>query len=351
MNKIGLIYNLNSPRVEKIKPYLQKEFEILEAHDYEETLTLLHKHFEELSNLVIDNPANKGQIKGILKLISNINTYMFSLPVVILTDPENMELDDDYLKSPAVSLISTADTETVIMSRIRNSIRFSNSTSFDDFSNMLSSLPSLVYVKDTNGRYAFCSKRWHHFASNESIRGKTDFEIRKNFENAKIAVAADKEVVRTGQGKDYLIKEISDEGVDYLQIIKEPLKNSKGEVYGIIAIINNVTDQELLRQELRAKSITDQLTGLYNRSYFEEFMDKWPGETTFPVTIVSADCDDLTQINDAFGHGSGDKYICYTRDALHESLPEGSLLFRMGGDEFLAVVPNTNKKQAEEIVN
>jgi diguanylate cyclase (GGDEF)-like protein len=51
-------------------------------------------------------------------------------------------------------------------------------------------------------------------------------------------------------------------------------------------------------------------------------------------------------INDAYGHTAGDAYICFARDAIQEHLPEDSFLFRMGGDEFLVICPETDKKGA-----
>lgn len=137
---------------------------------------------------------------------------------------------------------------------------------------------------------------------------------------------------------------------DYLQIIKEPLKDENDKVYGIIAIINNVTTSELLRQELREKSITDQLTGVYNRMYFEELSKTKQDNLEYPLTVISVDCDDLKNINDQFGHAAGDRYICYARDAIKECIGDNSFLFRMGGDEFLALVPKTDKQQAKELL-
>ena len=131
--------------------------------------------------------------------------------------------------------------------------------------------------------------------------------MRKSKENARIAREADMKVISSGRGSNYVIKEEDDEGIDYLQIIKEPVKNEKGEVTGIIAIVNNVTDSELLKQELRKKSITDPLTELYNRYYYEELEAEYKNKMTIPITVISADCDGLKRINDKYGHAAGDK--------------------------------------------
>lgn len=351
MEKIIFLYDNDSPRVEQLRGILVKDFEVLLTHDKNEIMYILKESFDDLSVLVVDNPSNKKYLDEVFEYIKEKDNYMFSLPVLVLTDVEHMKKDDKYLNFPVVDIIFYNDTEEIAVRRIKNAIALANSTSFDAFSEMLTVLPSLVYLKDRRGRYAFMSQKMHHLHNSiESVRGKTDFDIRKDKHNAELARQTDLEVISTGRGKSYIIKEEDERGIEYLQVIKEPLKKN-GEVYGIIAIINNVTSEELLRQELREKSITDQLTGLYNRAYFEE-LTHWEGkDLKFPITIITADCDDLKQINDKYGHTAGDQYIRYATEALKESLPEKAVIFRMGGDEFLAVIPETDNEEAKVLVN
>ena len=352
MKKVGILFSEKSERLDFLMSILKEEYEILEMHNQEDIMILLSKSFDEVSVLLVDRPSNKEYINEVFDFIDKNNSFMFSMPVILLTDKEHIEEDDKYLSSHVVGLVTEVDTERTIKQRIENTIKFANSSSFGDFSDMLTALPCLIYLKDKRGRYAFCSQHWHHlYDKNESIRGKTDFQIRKDPNNARIARESDLEVLNTGKGKNYIIKESDDEGTEYLHIIKEPLKDKKGNVNGIIAIINDVTDEELLRQELRKKSITDQLTGLYNRMYFEEIAQSKVGKLDLPLTIISSDCDDLKVINDKYGHAAGDEYICCARSALQDVLPDKAYIFRMGGDEFLAVVPNTSKEQGAALTN
>ena len=351
MEKIVFLCDKQSPRIGQLHNILVNDYDVLLTYDKNEIMSLLEKSFDDLSVIIVDNPSSKKYINDVLAYIKNRNNYMFSLPVLVLTDLENMDSDDKYLHNPVVDIIFFNDTEEIAVRRIENAVTLANSTSFDAFSEMLTVLPSLIYLKDRRGRYAFMSQKMHHLYSNvESVRGKTDLEVRKDKHNAQLAMESDQEIIRTGVGKNYIIKEEDETGVEYLQVIKEPLKKNR-DVYGIIAIINNVTEEELLRQELREKSITDQLTGLYNRAYFEE-LTHWEGkDLKFPITIISADCDGLKQINDIYGHAAGDQYICFARDALKNALPENAVVFRMGGDEFLAVVSETDEEEAQKLVN
>ena len=353
MIKVAVLYSEKSKRLDFLLDILKRRYKTIQFRNEKEVMCALDNDFDNISILIVDRPSTIPYFEKIRECVSANNSYMFSMPIIIASDSEHIEKDDAYLEPPVVGIINEFDTERIITQRIDNTIKFANSSSFSDFSNMLTALPSLIYLKDSRGRYAFCSKHWFHiYKDNESIRGKTDFEIRKDNKNAKIAREADLEVIRSGVGKSYVIKESNEEeGTEYLQIIKEPLKDEKGNVTGIIAIINNVTDEEILRQELREKSITDQLTGLYNRMYFEEVSQQKAKVFKYPVTVISCDCDDLKIINDKFGHAAGDKYICLARDVLKDVLPKNSYLMRMGGDEFLAIVPNTSDEEGMKLVN
>lgn len=351
MKNILFLFEKESSRSQYLISTIKDEYNIISVHSFEDAK-------EELNNypvaFIVDKPSSLSYAKELFTYVEEKNDFIFTFPVIILTDKESSEKDDQYLSQAVVGIILEGTSQRIVLQRIKNTIKFANSTGFDDFSRMLNVLPSLVYLKDRKGRYVFCSQHWHHLydhlRSEDSIRGKTDLDIRKDKNNARIAMESDMKVINTGKGTNYIIREEDDEGVDYLQIIKEPLRNNKGEIVGIIAIINNVTDSELLRQELRKKSITDQLTGLYNRFYFEELSKDNSKKLNKPITIISADCDGLKKINDKFGHLAGDEYICFAKEAIKESLPDNAAIFRMGGDEFLAVLPGVNRNKASEYV-
>ena len=350
-NKIVFAYTEPSTRSKYLIDLLGDEFDLTITTSCEEITQVIHESFDTIEALIIDHPAGHPDIGRLFKYVEEHNSYMFTLPILILTEPSMLEDDDKYLSELVIGMIVQGESKRTVLQRIKNTIRFSNSRSFDEFSNMLKVLPSLIFVKDINGRYAFSSDVWKHInGDRQSIRGLTDFDIRKSKANAQLAHDNDMKVIQTGKGMEYVIKEDDEDGTEYFHVYKEPLKDENGKVYGIIAIINNVTNEELLKKDLRVKSITDQLTGLYNRSYFEELKEKYEKESVLPITFISADCDGLKKINDKFGHSSGDKYICFARDLLLECLPKQAFLFRMGGDEFLALIPGMRAYQANKLV-
>lgn len=106
-----------------------------------------------------------------------------------------------------------------------------------------------------------------------------------------------------------------------------------------------------LYEERRLSSITDPLTGLYNRRGLEELVAPtwaqrcWRGDA---VTILSFDMDNLKPINDTHGHSAGDAALQMVAEALRRLDWEGAVSARIGGDEFLTFLPDCDEQQAME---
>lgn len=156
---------------------------------------------------------------------------------------------------------------------------------------------------------------------------------------------SDLEIIRTGKGMDYVIEEKADGISEYLEIIKRPVKDENGRNSGIIALINNVTERELQRISLEEKAMCDELTGFNNRHGFENYI-RCVEDRGSIMSVISADCNDLKIINDTYGHYVGDEYIRMTAVMFRTVLPENVQLFRVGGDEFVIILPSVGEKTA-----
>lgn len=93
----------------------------------------------------------------------------------------------------------------------------------------------------------------------------------------------------------------------------------------------------------------DKLTGLYNRDFFEEELSRLDTKRQLPISIIVGDINGLKLINDAFGHQMGDKTLEKAAEILTSTFRKEDILCRVGGDEFIALLPKTSKDTALEI--
>ena len=122
---------------------------------------------------------------------------------------------------------------------------------------------------------------------------------------------------------------------------------------GALSNIHKRDELMLLYEERRLSSITDVLTRLLNRRGLEEQLALlWPQlcARREHVVFVSFDMDRLKQINDTYGHQAGDLAIRLTGNAIRKAAPKEAILARIGGDEFLAVLPRANLQAAEQYI-
>jgi len=105
--------------------------------------------------------------------------------------------------------------------------------------------------------------------------------------------------------------------------------------------------QELKRLQINAA--TDPLTGLYNRRLFEEYFDKELNRARRygqQLSLVIMDLHQLKEVNDRYGHPQGDQVLQAAASTLRKSLRTSDYAFRIGGDEFALLLPQTEPEQA-----
>ncbi len=111
---------------------------------------------------------------------------------------------------------------------------------------------------------------------------------------------------------------------------------------------------DMMRDQLHVglqAAVIDQLTGLYNRRYAIPFLERLINSAnregrTFSVMV--ADLDHFKRINDRYGHAVGDAVLTHVSEVLRSNLRDEDLIARIGGEEFLIVVPDTSHEQARQ---
>ncbi len=173
---------------------------------------------------------------------------------------------------------------------------------------------------------------------------------------------------RPGRSKKAKVQD-DDEGKS---IVSVPLR-SKGETLGVLGVVGmnafTLDDMRLLEtvgdqiavavenaqllDKLNELSITDELTGLFNRRHFYEVIESETDRTRRygrSISLAMIDLDGFKKYNDKFGHASGDVILTDFAKVLHEVLRKSDTAFRYGGDEFIVILPATNAERAKEVI-
>lgn len=145
----------------------------------------------------------------------------------------------------------------------------------------------------------------------------------------------------------------------HINVQVTPLRDSRSKFIGRILVLRNVTamknieaelrDQlnrnEALRRELQEQAVRDPLTGLFNRRFLEETLTQELAQAArgkAAVVLCMIDIDHFKAINDNFGHGVGDQVIRMLADFLQAETRAGDVVCRVGGEEFVVVMPGAS---------
>lgn len=115
-----------------------------------------------------------------------------------------------------------------------------------------------------------------------------------------------------------------------------------------------ILESRMLMDVLRQRNLVDGLTGLYNRKYLDEFVEKtMPKElaqdTTYAVMFL--DIDYFKMINDTYGHDAGDAILQKLSKTMQENITNEEFIIRFGGEEFLIIMRNPTEQSAQELAN
>jgi diguanylate cyclase (GGDEF)-like protein/PAS domain S-box-containing protein len=125
-------------------------------------------------------------------------------------------------------------------------------------------------------------------------------------------------------------------------------------VNGWVLTVRDVTDRQALQEELSYQAFHDALTGLANRQLFGDRLAhalRRRDGATEPLVVLFLDLDDFKDVNDALGHGLGDRMLVTVAERISAAVREGDSAARLGGDEFAVLMENADLATAHEVAD
>jgi diguanylate cyclase (GGDEF)-like protein/PAS domain S-box-containing protein len=137
------------------------------------------------------------------------------------------------------------------------------------------------------------------------------------------------------------------------EIVTSPIRASNGTTTGYICISRDITERKRAEEELEYMATHDVLTGLPNRTLFNDRLSmalKQAERSEKNVAVMMLDLDYFKDVNDSFGHSMGDQLLRAVGSRLTEVLRRGDTVARIGGDEFLLLLPDMGKVEHTTII-
>ena len=118
-----------------------------------------------------------------------------------------------------------------------------------------------------------------------------------------------------------------------------------------MGFVSDITEKKMTEGKLLYLSYHDHLTDIHNRRYFEQKLKDLDSTENLPLSIIMCDVNGLKLVNDSFGHDSGDRLLKKTAETIKKVCREGDIVARVGGDEFVLLLPKTSANESVEIAN
>jgi diguanylate cyclase (GGDEF)-like protein/PAS domain S-box-containing protein len=124
-----------------------------------------------------------------------------------------------------------------------------------------------------------------------------------------------------------------------------------GIIRYVLGVAEDISERKAAQDKVWYVSSHDQLTGLFNRAYFEAEVVRMEKSRHYPISILCVDIDDLRSANDSQGHEAGDALLKRTAQILQESFRSEDIIARVGGDEFAVILLATGNASSEAILS
>lgn len=218
---------------------------------------------------------------------------------------------------------------------------------------LMSYVPDPIFFKDLSGRYLRINRAdsiLMGLAHPDEAVGKTDEDLTSP-EVASARMADDQRIMKERAPVVDRIESImgANGELRWFSTTKGPTFDAEGNVSGVVGVSRDVTERKLLEEKLAHHALHDALTGLPNRMLFSTQIEHaflLSARTHDPLAVLFVDLDEFKVVNDSFGHACGDRLLVVIAERLRLCARAGDTVARIGGDEFIVLLENSNVQQA-----
>ncbi len=278
-----------------------------------------------------------------------------------ITDRKRMEEEEYELRTMAEALSDSA-------------AALNNSLNLDDVLDRIIDNVELVLQHDTVGiimldetRCFARLTRYHDNHGNQNAKEELQFSILEARNLREMQISGEPLIIADTQEYEGWVEtesgawirsvlgapiKVKQEVIGFLSISRaEPNSFSQKDAERLKAFVNYAgiaIENAHLYEEVSRLALTDPLTGIFNRTFFQAELARLEGSRSFPISILVADLDNMKMTNDTFGHTAGDELLKITARSLQSIFRSDEIIARIGGDEFAVLLPGNDEVKANE---
>ncbi len=252
------------------------------------------------------------------------------------------EFDTDGIPLVSIGTVTDITKEVEYLHQIQKSEFTLNS--------IINATDDLLFFKDKDFNYLGCNEAFLKFVgkTKEDMISHNDFELFSEdmaslFREMDITVLEKNEICSNYEWIKYPNGEKK-----YLLTKKIPFHYTKEDV-GILGISRDITELHLSQKKIKEQSYIDELTKLHNRKSYNEHIEELVSlkkRYGTPFSMVMYDIDNFKAVNDTYGHKVGDIVLTKMSELITSLLRESDYIFRIGGEEFIILLTETNLENA-----
>jgi diguanylate cyclase (GGDEF)-like protein/PAS domain S-box-containing protein len=213
---------------------------------------------------------------------------------------------------------------------------------------------SLVLGMNSAGKIDLCNRRMMDFLGLEDkeILNQYFWEVQKLIENNESLKIFN--LLHDANNHDNEEFEIEIEEDKCYFIVDSYMLENDGFISGKMIVLRNITERKEMEHKLKELSITDELTRLYNRRYFEtKFREEIIRSERYnhPLSLIMMDLDHFKNINDTHGHSVGDQVLKRVSSVIMETVRVTDICARLGGEELAVLLPETDGEETYKVAN
>lgn len=218
-------------------------------------------------------------------------------------------------------------------------------------SGILENVTAYIYMKDTKGRYLFANRllRERFDAPMDEIVGYNDYKF-FDADTATNILKDDLRILKYGETihVEETLPNLLTGLTQVFLTVKLPLRREDGRIYALCGISTDITERKDIEQHMQHMAQYDALTHLPNRALFNDRLQQAIAAAQRNKTrlaLMFTDLDKFKPVNDTYGHAVGDLLLKEVASRIQDCLRESDTAARIGGDEFVILLPTIETPQ------